>query len=129
MAYQMSNETKNEFFDYITGLVNDDVLVKTTRSSYVTYYDLNGKKITGYSTFSKIISDTKVRHYPLWIELQQYKKHVKKDIKIFISSLLDWIVINKRNRRQVIKWIDRHIKQEQGINDPYESDSDDDEDE
>jgi len=129
MAYQMSNETKNEFFDYITGLVNDDVLVKTTRSSYVTYYDLNGKKITGYSTFSKIISDTKVRHHPLWIELQQYKKHVKKDIKIFISSLLDWIVINKRNRRQVIKWIDRHIKREQGINDPYESDSDDDEDE
>lgn len=125
----MSNEIKNKFFDYITELVNNDVLVKTTRSSYVTYYDLNGRKITGYPTFSKIISDTNIRNNLLWIELQEYKKHIRKDIKVFISGLLDWIVINKRNRQQVIKWIDRHIKREQGINDPYDSDSDDDDDE
>jgi hypothetical protein len=122
MDYRMSNEIMNEFFDYITGLVNDDVLVKTARSSYVTYY-LNGRKVTGYPSFSKIITDTKIRHNALWMEIQVIKKRFDRDIKFFISRLIHMIVIKKINRRKFIRWLDTFI------NHANYSDDDDDEDE
>jgi len=127
MNYRMSNEIMNEFFDYITELVDNDVLVKTTRSSYVTYYNLNGRKITGYPTFSKIITDTKVRNYPLWIEIQVIKKTFDRDIKFFISRLIDMIVIKKINRRKFIRWLDTLINHANYSDD--DDDDDDDEDE
>jgi hypothetical protein len=120
----MSVETMNEFFDYITGLVNDDVLVKTARSSYATYYDLNGRKVTGYPTFSKFITDTKIRNNALWIEIQVIKKTFDRDIKFFISRLIDMIVIKKINRRKFIRWLDTFINHAN-----YSDDDDDDDDE
>lgn len=104
MTNNMTPETMNEFIDYITDLNNDDAFDPHPkyRTPYVIYHDLNDMKTTGRRTIPKIISDMKVKNKLLWLKLKEYANHIDCDIKYFIINLLRWIVLERKEKDEVL---------------------------